>query len=188
MLLRAARETLGLPLPLLRPAGKAKGGVNAKAKAKTPSVAKAASSTSLVPALPNPPESILLLGQQVLRHRKRRFLRPPAKRTPKIFIAAIGGGRVNYTEYPDRHTGKIYANWTFECPHHHGCSRVMGTSKKNTTPHGFLQPLAFLHVWRDVCPTERGHRLTPVKQEPVSKFFEEHEEELMAIWNVFATP
>ena len=163
---------------------KAKAGVaepppvlKAKAKAPPPLVAPPAEDLDFGPAgdvVPDPPVPV--------RGRRRTT-------APRKMVDAIGGGQVNFTEYPDPHTGRVYANWLFQCPHHPGCERVLGLGARNTRRHGPLEPLAFLHVWRDVVPEERGHRLTPVRDAAlVSRFFTDHESELNAIFEQFASP
>ena len=178
-----------LPPGKARAVAKAK--VGAPAKAKTPKAAKAKAASASVDPTASPPPEIDFAGPA---GDAAHGGAPPVPvvertvRTPKKFVNAIGLGRVNFMEYPDKHTGKIYANWTFVCPHHHNCQRVMGTGRKNTTPHGALQPLAYLHVWRDTPPDDRTHRLTPADDRAVTTFFNDHEAELTAIWDQFASP
>lgn len=105
----------------------------------------------------------------------------------KEYIAAIGGGQVRYEDHVHR-DGTVYSNYHFLCPHHDDCSRTMGLGPRNTKRHGPLEPLAFLHAWRDLPPGEQGHRKTPVPQALVTAFFLEHETEMEAIWSHFATP
>ena len=64
----------------------------------------------------------------------------------------------------------------------------MGVVRKNIRA-GELEPLAFLHVWRDTPPApDTTHRLTPVPREPVLAYLAEHQAELQALANVFLTP
>ena len=118
---------------------------------------------------------------------------PPIRtpREPKKWKNAIGGGRCSFKEYVQP-SGKVYANWTMECPHcpkiDH-CERVLGVYKKTTTPLGHLQPLAFLHVWKELEPGPPSHRKTdPESDDQVFAFFTEHKEELEEIWTAFAAP
>ena len=94
-----------------------------------------------------------------------------------------------YDEWPDA-SGKLYKNWTFKCPNpdHGACERVMGVSTRNTRNHGHLEPLAYLHVWRDLVPGPYGHRLTNAEQPAVTEFFLANEERLEELWSQFATP
>ena len=99
---------------------------------------------------------------------------------------AIGSGRCHFQEYVQP-SGHVYANWMMECPHHHNCHRVRGLGKNNIK-NGLLEPLAFLHVWKETPPGALGHRPTPPDPVEVLAFLREHKAELEAIFGVFATP
>lgn len=117
--------------------------------------------------------------------------RPPKKvRRAKrdLFIPAIGGGEALYEEYPNAETGVDYQNWQFKCPHHPDCVRTRGVAPRNIKQHGFYEPIAFLHAWRDTPPGPRGHRLTNPSPQAVADFFNAHEPGLAALWTHFATP
>ena len=112
---------------------------------------------------------------------------------PRPFIPAIGGGEVFFEDYVPGEGRRGYANWIFRCPHHHGCQRTMGMGPRNTTPHGELQPLAYLHIWRDtpVDPAKRNHRtadIPPARFHEVPTFLEEHRDELQALLDHFTAP
>ena len=125
------------------------------------------------------------------------FVRPiaarPAKAArpdPRDFKPAAGGGEIFYEDYVDPHTGKMYSNWIFKChrcPKSAKCERTKGCVPTNMH-HGFLEPLAFLHVWHDTPPGKKGHRLTAVNQEDVIAYLNTHKDELQAEWHQFATP
>ena len=112
---------------------------------------------------------------------------------PRPFIPAIGSGEVFYQDYVPGDGGRRYANWIFRCPHHEGCQKTMGMGPRNTTPHGELQPLAYLHIWRDtpIDPTKRNHRTTEIPPErfhEVPTFLEDHRDELQALLDHFTAP
>ena len=126
-------------------------------------VAKAASSSSSKAAAPPPAPPA-----GVRRPRKKRE-----------FLPAIGGGGAFYEEHRDFGFGKLYKNWIFDCPHHGGvCQRTMGVVPKNIESHGILEPLAYLHVWRDLVPGPDGHRHTHADPAVVAAFYTRHQEEL----------
>ena len=110
---------------------------------------------------------------------------------------AIGGGHCFFEEYKGLRIGrkKEYANWIFKCPYvgpGHGfpsCERTMGLGPTNAARHGDIEPLAFLHVWRDTPPNlERGHRKTEVDAASVDTFVAEHRDELRALLSEFLSP
>ena len=118
---------------------------------------------------------------------------PPPKKAKsravdKKYKPAIGGGDAYYDEYPNPETGNVYMNWQFKCPHHHGCERVRGVNPRNTAKHGFLEPIAFLHAWRDTPPGENGHRRTDPSPAAVEAFFVAHGGELNTLFEQFASP
>ena len=114
-------------------------------------------------------------------------VRRGAKGPKKKHVAAIGasGGEVRYEDAIKR-DGTVYSNWHMTCPHcptHLACGRTMGLGSRNTL--GPLGTLAFLHVWRDLAPGPKGHRLTNPPKSEVTKYFEAHKSELEDIWDQF---
>ena len=110
-----------------------------------------------------------------------------ARADPRAFLPAIEGGEAYYDEYPNAETGRLYQNWIFRCPHHAGCQRVRGCHAANIRNHGFLEPIAFLHAWRDTPPGPNGHRLTQPPAAAVTTFFTNHQAELADLHAHFAT-
>ena len=113
-----------------------------------------------------------------------------SKRKQKLLVPAVGAGEVYFMEYTNPLRLEPYGNWTFYCPHHHDCKRTMGVVPSNMRVlKTDLEPLAFLHAWRD-CEVDpkKGHRKSPVKEEDVVNFYNEHQDELMAHRDVFYTP
>ena len=114
------------------------------------------------------------------------FARMPA-------IDAIGPGKALYKEYRDPHTLALYRNWRFFCPHKGpghgaGCMRTVGVIPKNTR-WGELEPIAYLHAWRDTPPDlAKGHRKTPPPKAKVKAFLDAHTPQLQAMRDHFATP
>ena len=104
-------------------------------------------------------------------------------------VSAIGAGDPGTVRYEDhvKRDGTVYSNWQMICPHHRDikCVRTLGLGPTNTRRHGPLQPLAFLHVWRDLPPGEDGHRKTDPTQAQVTAYFNEHKSELEGIWEQF---
>ena len=178
------------PGPPPKPKGKGKGKGRGKADA-----------IALPPPLPGPPPAppvpeddfVIVVPKASSSSSSKAAAPPPAKPKgvrrdgrKKDFKPAIGGGGVFYDEYEDGF-GKVYKNWTFQCPHH-GCQRTMGVVPRNIKPHGILQPLAYLHVWRDLEPGPDGHRLTDASPADVTKFFKDHELELENLGELFGIP
>ena len=108
----------------------------------------------------------------------------------ELAVPAIGGGDVLYELYKAPLRVEPYGNWTMYCPHHDDCERTCGVVPRNTKKLKCdLEPLAFLHAWRDCeVDPEKGHRKSPVKDEAVRKFYNEHKDELMALRDMFYTP
>lgn len=105
----------------------------------------------------------------------------PSRRRPRLardWDAAIGPGGVCFENYLAVRTGDAYPNWMFRCPHHHGCKRTRGVTVRNTARLGALEPLAYLHAWRDTPPGPRGHSNTEPPRQAIQDFFEEHREAL----------
>ena len=83
------------------------------------------------------------------------------------WMPAVGGGFVAFEAYPAKGTGHIYENVIFLCPpaagQGKGCQQTRGLFPASTARHAELEPLAFLHAWRDLhVPPDKIHRhLTP---------------------------
>ena len=120
--------------------------------------------------------------------------KPKAKRKERIPVPAIGAGEVYFDEYKSPMRLEPYGNWTFYCPRRPGCppdcQRTMGVVPRNMKLlKSDLQPLAFLHAWRDCAiDPKKGHRLSPVPDADVRSFFENHEDELTALRDLCAPP
>lgn len=99
-------------------------------------------------------------------------------RRQRDWVDAIGPGHVFFEEYRGEGVGRMYANWIFACPHHHGCERTMGLGPRNTQRLGALEVLAFLHAWRDTPPGPSGHRKTHPPSDVVREFHDAHLAEL----------
>ena len=112
---------------------------------------------------------------------------------PRQFVPAIGGtGEVFFVDKTRAVEGVMYPNWIFRCPHTaaHGraCQKTRGVVDRNMQA-GELEPLAFLHVWRDTPPQEgNNHRTTPVPRPAVLDFLETHRAELQSLADSFKTP
>ena len=125
---------------------------------------------------------------------------PPKKASPSVAkgraapvprpakIKALGGGHVLFHEFKDPATGKIYPNWRFWCPHHANCQKTLGVVPKNTRPHGDLQPLATLHVWRDQPPGPKGHIFTSSPPKAVAEFMAKHKAALQSLEDHYRAP
>ena len=112
--------------------------------------------------------------------------RPPkrAKRDPRVYVDAIGGsGHVWFDkDYVAPAIGsRAYPNWRFKCPHHDDCFRTLGLGGANIRVVGNLEPLAFLHVWVDTPPSDKGHIKTNPKAADVRAFYNDHLAELQAL-------
>ena len=194
---------------------KAKAPVPAKAKAKAKGAGKAkpkgkaaapASSSggppppppkAVLPAPVAPPPKPMAVAFEFAMPGSSSGAAPPVGPPPKVarkksekrpFKPAIGDGEASFQEYVNPETGNLYSNWMFSCPHHPECFRTRGCHSANTAVHGYLEPVAFLHAWRDTPPGERGHRLTDPSPEAVAGFFNSHHAEIEALWSEFATP
>ena len=86
-----------------------------------------------------------------------------------MYLPAVGGGECSYQEYSSA-AGVTYKNWSFlcpKCPKSDGCKKTRGVGPYSTKRHGDLEPLAFLHAWRDVAvPCGKTHRhISPSAEE-----------------------
>ena len=187
------------------PRAKAKEVVKAKgvAKATGGAKAKAKSSASTGPplhesgsdedyAIPGPAPPPPPAAPKMLRMPKKKRKLPKKIPVSAILGATEDPGEVVYDEWApvDEHKPR-YRNWTMTCPHHRsdGCQRTLGLGLTNTGTHGLLEPLAFLHVWRDTpADPSRGHRKTPVPAAAVHAYFREHEAELNELAEKFGAP
>ena len=116
-----------------------------------------------------------------------------APREPKEVVPAIGPGFVFYKEYTGPFALKAYANWTFYCKRPGcpaNCQRTLGVLPRNCKlTESYLEPLAFLHAWRDCeIDPKLGHRKSPVEDADTKRFFDNHKDELSALHSLFATP
>ena len=178
------------PPPEAKHHGKGKGKGKGKAKAPALVLPPPAPAAAPPPAPPSP--DFVLVAPAASSSSSSKAAAPPApaavaRRKPqkKDYKPAIGRGEVFYQEYREFGFGKLYKNWIFKCPHHDGCHRTMGVISKNTGARGILEPLAYLHVWRDVVPSDKSHRLTDAEPADVVKFFDDHEIELEDLGELF---
>lgn len=178
------------------PKPKAKGKGKGKGRGKAEALALPLPPPSPPPAPPSPDNIVIVPAASSSSSSKAAAppapaagVRRPGKKKPFI-PTSIGEGEVVYEEYREFGFGKLYRNWIFKCPHHHGCERTVGVIPRNIEEHGILEPLALLHVWRDVPPGPRGHRLTNPTAAAVAAFYGEHQDELETLGDLFgvATP
>ena len=114
-------------------------------------------------------------------------------RMPKNAVHAIGEGFVYYMEYKAPFKTTSFGNWTFYCRREgcpSNCRRTLGVIPKNTQLlKSDLEPLAFLHAWRDcVIDPTLGHRKSQLAEADVTDFFDDHHGELVALRDVFYSP
>ena len=81
----------------------------------------------------------------------------------------MGPGSLRLTcfeSYDGGSHGKAYKNWMFQCPRHENCMKTRGVGAFSEKAHGELEPLAFLHAWRDmeVPPTKSHRQCNPSKE------------------------
>lgn len=178
----AALVAVGAKPPPASKKGKGKG----KGKAKAPPGPPPAPVPGPPPSPPSPDDFLVAKAASSSSSKAAAAAPPPAPpagvrrpKTKREFLPAIGGGGVFYREHRDFGFGKLYKNWIFDCPHHGtACQRTMGVVSKNIENHGILEPLAYLHVWRDLVPGPDGHRLTNADPADVAAFYTRHQEEL----------
>jgi len=83
----------------------------------------------------------------------------------------IGGpkpSRIGFQVYepPVGTGGKAYPNWLCYCPHHRrSCHTVRGVYRRSTLQFGLLEPIAWLHCWRDMPLDERGRHQKPTPEQ-----------------------
>lgn len=83
---------------------------------------------------------------------------PRRKSQARDWKAAINGGHCFFEAYGGT-GGSIYENWIFKCDRHENCMKTRGVAKFSTKNYGELEPLAFVHAWRDmVVPPTKSHR------------------------------
>ena len=82
------------------------------------------------------------------------------------WVDAVGGGSCFFDSYDGGSHGKPYKNLMFQCPRHENCMKTRGCGVFSEKLHGELEPLAFLHAWRDMeVPPSKSHRqCTPSKE------------------------
>ena len=82
-----------------------------------------------------------------------------------------GGGCVHFERYDGGPNGRPYENWILKCPHHEGCEKTRGCGINMTQHYGELEPLAFLHAWRDmtVPPGKKHRHLNPTREQVDAK-------------------
>ena len=75
----------------------------------------------------------------------------------------VGGGSVYFEGYREGEAGRLYPNWILVCNKHEGCQKTRGVGYFSTKRYGELEPLAFLHAWRDmdVLPGKTHRQCTP---------------------------
>ena len=108
-------------------------------------------------------------------------------------VPAVGEGFVFFEEYKGPFRVEPYDNWTFYCKRDgcpKDCQRTLGAVARNMKLFkNDLEPLAFLHAWRDVAiDPVKGHRKTPVPESAVKDFFNDHYDELAALRALFYSP
>ena len=175
---------------------KASSSASAKASAKAkPKVG--AAPPPLPPASPSSPEFLVGGGgasispiEPKAKGKAKAKAKGKAKAKPlKPLVCAIGEGFVWYEEYTAPLMHRVYGNWTFHCTREgcpNDCKRTLGVIPRNCRKFGDLEPLAFLHAWRDCTIDPRlGHRKSPVLDADVKTFYEDHVDELDALRDMF---
>ena len=177
------------PLP---PKASSSSSAKASAKAKV-----GAASPPLPPASPSSPEFLVGGGgasispfEPKAKGKAKAKAKGKAKAKPlKPLVPAIGEGFVWYENYTAPLMHRVYGNWTFHCTREgcpNDCKRTLGVIPRNCKKFGDLEPLAFLHAWRDCTIDPRlGHRKSPVRDEDVKTFYEDHVDELEALRDMF---
>ena len=155
------------------------------------------------PPLPSPPSPEFLVGGSSSLSESKAA--PKAKaaskaaaakaksRGGKVLVPAVGEGFVYYDEYRAPLKLEPTGNWAFHCKREgcpKDCKRTLGVVRRNMRllDHE-LEPLAFLHAWRDcTIDPKKGHRKSHPTDEAVKRYFEEHLDELEALAAVFGLP
>ena len=117
----------------------------------------------------------------------------PKKNKQELMVPAIGDGFVYYEEYIAPLRVVPYGNWTFYCKRPGcpaDCQRTLGVLPRNMKlTDNQLEPLAFLHAWRDcVIDPIKGHRKSHPTNAVVQAFFDDHQDELEALKALFVAP
>ena len=122
----------------------------ASGSGKASGVAASSSAAPPAPAPPAPP-----VGAASARRQPKR----------RDYAPAIGGGFCFYEAYAGGSSGNAYDKWIMTCPRHEHCQKTRGVGAFSTRRHGELEPLAFLHAWRDmdVTPGRTHLRCTPTQ-------------------------
>jgi hypothetical protein len=99
-------------------------------------------------------------------------------------LESFNGRRVAFKHYTDPH-GVYQPNWVMWCgnpDHRRDCHRRRGATAAHEAKHGIIEPLAFLHVWSDICwptrPTVRPHACETVDQGSVDRLVAERRVDL----------
>ena len=116
-----------------------------------------------------------------------------AKRDTPPPVPAIGEGFVSCDDYRAPFAVTSYGNWTFHCTRAGcppDCKRTLGQIPRHMKLlKSELEPLAFLHAWRDCkIDKKKGRRKSPVEDDAVKKFHADHYDELIALRDLFLTP
>ena len=101
---------------------------------------------------PLPPPALPPLAAGLRRNQRGRG---------RAYVPACGPGSCFYDLYTGGSLASEdgYANWTFLCPKHEACQKTRGVGEFSTRRHGKVEPLAFLHAWRDMdVPIGKSHR------------------------------
>ena len=146
-----------------------------------------------IPEPPSPPSPAFILGGVAVAKGKAKAKAKRKAKEEKLLVQAIGGGEVWYEEYTAPFSTRTYGNWTFwcrlpGCPK--DCRRTQGVIPRNMKLLSTdLEPLAFLHAWRRTpIDATLGHRKSPVADQAVKDFHENHLDELLAVRDMFYTP
>ena len=100
-------------------------------------------------------------------------------------MESIDGLIVRFTHYKTK-LGKSEPNWLMRCRNcSSNCNKRRGATPAHEKNYGLIEPLAFLHAWHDMewptAPNKTTHALNNPSQEAVSRFAEDHREELLEV-------
>ena len=94
---------------------------------------------------------------------------PRRKAQARDWKFAINGGQCFYEAYQGP-GGNTYKNWILRCHRHDNCEKTRGVADFSTNNYGELEPLAYLHAWRDMdVPRDKVHRRCIPKFSDVSR-------------------